>query len=341
VKQSKALAKEIQEKANEARPPYEISIEQIEIRFRSHWRKRLFPWFALFFIPFAQGRLRWLRFFISRGSVKALERMAADLVISAGASLVPLNLCAARENLAKSAVVMKPSFPFNLFRYDLALIPAHDRGFLPRGSLRIQRALTSFDPELLGRSKEALSRSIRDPMKIRLSVFLGGETRNFTPTISQVESFLQEIECASEKLKGDFLITTSRRTPEVINRFLRERLAAHPRCQLCVIAREDGRPEVVPGMIALADFLLVTEDSLSMISEALSSGKKVVVVKMRANGVSRKHNRFHEILKRDWGIPVVEISKISEALREGEIRDYREQILKERNRICERLEALL
>ena len=34
----------------------------------------------------------------------------------------------------------------------------------------------------------------------------------------------------------------------------------------------------MPGMMALADILIVTEESVSMISESLRSGKKVVVL---------------------------------------------------------------
>lgn len=341
VKQSEALVKEIIAKGNEKKPLFEISVEKMEVRFRNRWSRRFFPYFALFFIPWAQGRLGWLRFFLTRESLESLERTNPDIVISSGASLVPLNLCLCRENLAQSAVLMKPAFPFNLFRYDLAIIPAHDKGILPRGSFRIQGALSGIDPEILEVSGKLLARSIPHPERVRAGLFLGGQTRDFKLSLSDVETLLRELERISEKWDGDYLITTSRRTPGAVTQFLRSHLGSYPRCQLCVIATEDPRPEVVPGMMALAEFLIVTEDSLSMISEALSSGKRVVVVKMGNNGLPKKHYRFQENLSREWGIPVIEAKRLSEILGNGEFPSSRDGFEQERIRIREKVDTLL
>lgn len=342
VKQSAALVKEIIAKGNETKPPFEMPVEKIEVQFRSRWHRRVFPFFAFFWIPWVQGRLHGLRFFLTPESAAKLERTNPDLVVSAGAGLAPLNLFLGRENLAKSVVLMKPSFPFNLFRYDLALVPAHDRGILPRGGrIRMAGALSGLDPESLEISAKLLSASIRNPEKVRIGLFLGGETRNFKPSISEIESLLAQLERASGKLEGDYVVTTSRRTPESVNRFLRDQIGNYPRCQLCVIASEDPRPEVAPGMMALADFLIVTEDSLSMISEALSTGKKLVVVKWRRNGLPRKHYRFQESLQREWKVPVIETEKLFEVLGQGEILSPRGRFEEERARIQEKLETLL
>ncbi len=341
VKQSEALAWQIMEIGGSKNPPYEFLLDKIEVEFRSPWHKRLFSLCALFFIPWAQGRLAWLRFFFAPGCLRKLEETNPDLVISTGASLAPLNLCLQRENLAKSAVLMKPGFPYNLFRYDLAFIPHHDRGVLPRGSYRIHGAFSKAGSELFESSGRQLGESIRDPGKVKLGVFLGGETRNFKPTLLEIENLLREVEQASEKLGGDFLLTTSRRTPEPINQFLENQLQGHPRCQLCVIPAKDPRPEVVPGMMALADFLVVTEDSLSMISEALSSGKNVVVLKWAKDGLPPKHYRFQERLAKEWDVPVIEAGKLCETLLNGNGRTFGERLDKEQRKIREKLEALL
>ena len=213
VKQSEELVRQMMQIGDEKNPPYEFSVEKIEVRFRSPWHKKLFSLAAFFFLPWAQGRLGGFRFFFTPECAQALEKTNPDLVISTGASLVPLNLCLQRENLAKSAVLMKPAFPYNLFRYDLALVPYHDRGLMPRGSFRIHGALSGASSDLFETSKNRLGESIRDPRKVKLCVFLGGETRNFKPTLSEIEHLLREIDRASEKLGGDFLLTTSRRTP--------------------------------------------------------------------------------------------------------------------------------
>lgn len=340
VKQSETLVKEIVRKGNEKGPPYETPVEKIEVRFRSEFRRLLFPLFALFLIPWAQGRLRWLRFFLAPACWAKIETTNPDVIVSAGAALVPLNLLLSRENLAKSVVLMKPGFPFNLFHYDLAVIPAHDRGLLPAEHLRIQGVLSGIDLETLETSRRALAPSLRDAERVKLSLFLGGRTRGFRLSLAEVETLFEELERTSERLDGDYVVTTSRRTPESVNHFVENWMREHPRCQLAVIAARDSRPEVVPGMMALADWLLVTEDSLSMISEALSSGKRVVVVKMAGNGLPRKHDRFQESLRREWGVPVVEVRKLSGFLAKGETLSPREPFQEERMRLREALETL-
>lgn len=340
VKQSEALMKEVLEKGKRATPPYETRVEKIEVEFRPGWRKGLFSAFALLFLPFAQGRLSWLRFFLRPECAGQLERANSDLVISAGSRLVPLNLCLAQENRAKSFVIMKPSFPFNFFRYDLALIPAHDGGILPGGHLRMQGVFSGIDRQTLEASGKKLGSLLRAPDRVRLSLFVGGQTRDYQPSLDDIENLLFQLDRASKGLGGDYLITTSRRTPEAIGHFLRRESKRRPRCQLCVVAAEDKRPEIAPGMMALAEYLIVTEDSLSMISEALSSGKRVVVVKMGRDGLPAKHLRFQEILKTEWGVPVVEISKLAEVLEKSEIPPAARRFEAERKRVGEKVETL-
>lgn len=48
------------------------------------------------------------------------------------------------------------------------------------------------------------------------------------------------------------------------------------------------------GMLAWADALLVTEDSVSMLSEAVSTGKPVYIIKME--GGSERFQRFYDYL---------------------------------------------
>ena len=62
------------------------------------------------------------------------------------------------------------------------------------------------------------------------------------------------------------------------------------------MASEDSRPEVVPGMMQLAEILVITEDSISMISEAVASSKKVVVLGLATETLPAKHRRFLQVL---------------------------------------------
>ena len=49
-------------------------------------------------------------------------------------------------------------------------------------------------------------------------------------------------------------------------------------------------------MMGIADLLIVTEDSLAMISEAVGTGKRVIVLSLGEGELPEKHYRFHQLL---------------------------------------------
>lgn len=298
-KQARALAERfLAVKTQYGREGMEYPMETLTVRFRSPAARRLFPLFALFFIPFAQGRLRWLKPFFEPETLSALEKAQGDFVISAGSSLTPLNLCLSQENAAKSIVMMRPSFPFHFFRYQMALIPSHDRGSLPRETFRTVLTPSERHPGRYDAAAALVRARMPAPEKVRVAVFLGGPTRGYRLDLAGIEKLLSVLERTAPET-GDYMISTSRRTPGNICSMLRSRRGNAKSCQLTVIASEDAGPEVAPGMMALADIVVVTEDSISMISEAVTAARKVIVYCAGSGKLPDKHRRFHESLMRE------------------------------------------
>ena len=160
---------------------------------------------------------------------------------------------------------------------------------------------------------EKLTADLRDPSRVKLAVFLGGSAHGFQMQLSHIKKLFDSLKkiCG---VMGDCVVTTSRRTPEEISRFLKEQVSREPFCQAVIIANEDKRPEVVSGMMALADVLLVTEDSISMISEALASGKKVLVIRFDSGGFPAKHERFKEFLRKESAIQLAGLDDLEEKI---------------------------
>ena len=91
---------------------------------------------------------------------------------------------------------------------------------------------------------------------------------------------------------GSLIITPSRRTSPEALRVLKEALANVP------YFLWDGQGDnPYFGILGLADFLVVTCDSVNMVSEAASTGKPVYVVDLP--GGSEKFGRFHRALRED------------------------------------------
>ncbi len=314
----------------------EYPVETLQVKFKSGLHRFLFPWFALVFLPFAQGNLGALKLFFEKETAEKIAAASADFIISAGSSLTPLNLCVARDNRAKSIVILKPVFPFHLFKYDLALIPAHDQGLIPEKAMRILLAPARMDTDGMEASAAALAPSLRDPERIRWSVFWGGTTRKFRIGLEDTKKVFFILDKVAEKLDGDYAVTTSRRTSEEGEKFFKDEVSRAKACQLMVVAREDSRREVVPGMMALGQVLIVTEDSVSMISEAIRSGRKVIVLKLDSAALPSKHRRFHQVLSREAGVTLTDIAGLEAALMKQEagertaLADRENEILKKK-----------
>jgi KDO2-lipid IV(A) lauroyltransferase len=314
VKQSEAVADCFQNiKTQYGRPGMEYPVSKINVCFRSEWHRRVFYFFAFFFSPFVQGRLRLLKFFFAPETATAIEQSTADFIVSAGSSLVPLNLCLARDSRAKSIVLMSPGFPYNLRRYDLVIVPAHDRGMISPKALRTILTPSRSDLSSLQAAGERLAARLKAPSKIKFGVFLGGATRRFRMDQSKVESFFSVLSALARR-EGDYLVTTSRRTPFAVVQHLKNTLPRDPHCQLLVDAGEVNPPETVPGMMHFGNVLMVSEDSISMISEAVSSGKKVLVVCL-GTGLSKKHRRFIDLLAMKSAIVIAEPNNLESAIR--------------------------
>ncbi|MBU3758861.1 MAG: hypothetical protein FGM27_02905 [Candidatus Omnitrophica bacterium] len=295
VKQSQAVAQAFREvTAQYGRPGMEYPLEVVRADYKSEFHRILFHVAAVLLLPWIQGRLAGLRFFLTEESSRAVEKAQADFVISTGSSLVPLNLMLARENCAKSAVILKPPFPYGFFRYDLSVVPAHDSGWIPRESLRLLLTPSSpADAEAFGQSG-TWADEVSHPESVENAVFLGGPTRGYKMEASAVRALME----ALEKTGSGYLVTTSRRTPPDVERALKDEAASRPGCRKLVIASEDKRSGIAEGMMAMAGTLIVTEDSVSMISEAVRSGKRVIV--FAAGDSSRlpaKHRRFLALLE--------------------------------------------
>ena len=88
---------------------------------------------------------------------------------------------------------------------------------------------------------------------------------------------IDQIKEAALHYNADILLTTSRRTPAAIEQIITKELKNFERCSLCIIANQRNIPEAVGGILGLSDLVIVSGESISMVSEALSSGKRTIV----------------------------------------------------------------
>lgn len=270
------------------------AIDTLEVKFRNGFSRRALPFCAYFADRFScQGCLWCLKAFLEAGAYKNLAGVKPDIIISCGARLAAVNLVLARESLARSIAVMRPSI-LSVQRFDLAVIPEHDRPPKRKNVAITQGALNLIDEDYLKEQSGRLIRnstlSIGPDSPLRMGLLIGGDTKGFHLDRSLMSRVIKQIKSVCGKWNAHILVTTSRRTPKEIETLVKEEFGGYPRCNLLVIANEANVPEAVGGILALSSVVVTTPESISMISEAASSNGYAVTFKAR--GLSRRRREF-------------------------------------------------
>ena len=212
-----------------------------------------------------------------------------DLVISCGRHAVGPALWLKRRHGDKCFVVHVQHPRARVDRFDLVVAPTHDGLSGPNvisidGSLhgvtqaKIDAAAARFAPRF-----EAMPRPL-------IAVLIGGNNSVYTLDDRTVNHLIEGLNQIAESHGARLLVTMSRRTGAEAEAALRSGLST--------IAADiwDGTGEnPYHAYLGLADAIVVTCDSVNMISEACSTGKPVYIVPL-PGGEDSKFAEFHASL---------------------------------------------
>lgn len=213
-----------------------------------------------------------------------------DLWIAAGRATLPLSIRAKRWSGGKTFVVQiqDPRVPAHMF--DLVIPPKHDR-MSGDNILPITGSPHRVTPQRLTSEYQAFKDLIEPLPQPRVAVLVGGKSKAFDLSSERAAQIAHSIQIPLEQDGGSLLMTFSRRTPDAARALMTARLRHLPG----MIWNGEG-PNPYFAFLAGADYILVTEDSTNMATEAASTGKPVFVLKM--DGSSLKFRLFHEELER-------------------------------------------
>lgn len=176
--------------------------------------------------------------------------------------------------------------------FDLVVAMEHDK-VTGDNVIKTKSALHGITPKLLEDSASKFAKRFTLYSKPYVAVMLGGSTNKYTLGKAGMRSVIMALQQMLSALSGSALITTSRRTGEDNLRLL---LAAFPRSRESKIYVYDGIGEnPYLGMLALADHIVVTNDSVNMMSEAAATGKPLYILKLPGHQ-NTKPARFAERL---------------------------------------------
>ena len=161
---------------------------------------------------------------------------------------------------AKTVIMMKPNFPVNWFDY--AIIPQHDG---VKESMHVITTQGALNP--------IVNENRHQPNRILIA--LGGNSKRHQWNDEKVLSSIQRL--VENNVHATFILTTSRRTPDT---FLETFAQQNFYSKLQIFPVEHTPQGWVFEEMQKAEAVWVTEDSVSMIFEALTAGCKVGIIKI-------------------------------------------------------------
>ncbi len=323
----------------------DLRLRIAEARFASPWRRCVLTL-----------QSRWLRSPIAveaalsraltRETMAELRPLACDVVISCGASMGAVNLLVGRASRAKTVTVMRPSL-VSLRRFDRVIVPAHD-GVRPRPNVVVTQAnLTSLDAEELQRGAERLRASTlvrgstTNGHRPRIGLLLGGDTDDFHLGPELTRRVVDAVVSACETLDAECWVTTSRRTSPATEAVCTELLERQPRCRWLVIANRVNPEGAVEGLLGTCEIIVVSGESTSMVSEAVASGRRVIVfVPERLHDRQTKHERLLEMLQQRGHLQIVSAEALPQAIADAHRSTAPVPTLSDRARLQEALARL-
>lgn len=211
----------------------------------------------------------WLKEF----NIKAEE----VLLISAGSRAAPYTFCISKLLGSAGATLMIPKY-LGTAPFDFGIIPTHDAMEDRANELVTLGAPNRIKKEVLEKAKAIMLAKYPPHRDKCWTILIGGESGTFRIPPGWVKKNLDPIFAKAEAEGADIYLSTSRRTRKDTEQEIRKLYGKHPAMRVLWLASEQaGSP--VPGFLGLSDRAYCTEDSISMVSETLTAGRGVILLR--------------------------------------------------------------
>lgn len=222
-----------------------------------------------------------------------------DITIAAGRRTAPVNRFIKRNNsVCLTVQLMWPGAPTD--GLDLIAVPSHDaRPPSPGGGgpsvIVTEGAPNRVTSARLGEAaaqwRDRIARALPGHRGPRLALIVGGSTRQHRFTAMHAARLGRLADGLARRTGAALLVTTSRRTGAEAMNALRATIDA----PAMIHDWRDGGDNPYFGFLAMAEAVIVTGDSMSMCSEAATTGKPVFIF-ADADSTAVKHAALHRTL---------------------------------------------
>ena len=255
-----------------------------DIIIKPSWWLRHLPWL----VPFLPKPLlsSWLESIANR-----LSKGKPAIIITCGRRMAGTSIALNRLSKApkvgtRTIHIQDPRLPPHYF--DILIVPQHDPA---RGAnvLTSMASLNHLDMSKIADAANQLADKWRALPAPRVAVLLGGANRRYGISAMMAKDMARRLADFATKTGASLALIPSRRTPANLITQLTAALAPLP---YEVMDQAESNP--YPGILGLVDAVIVTSDSVNMISEATISGLPVLIAEWQSE--TGRIGAFHDAM---------------------------------------------
>ncbi|MEE8453765.1 MAG: ELM1/GtrOC1 family putative glycosyltransferase [Limibaculum sp.] len=234
------------------------------------WRRRLFGWTPRY------GRMGPSLAPLTDEARALIAPPWPDLVISVGWRSAPVARWIGRESGARLVSIGRPRAPLDGF--DLVLTTS--QYCLPEtlNVVRLDAPLTHLSTEILAGAAERWRDHLAYLPRPWIAVLIGGDATPLSLTTGAAAELGAKANALARQRGGSLLIATGPRTGRAATEAFLARVDVPSNRYLW----GSGGENPYPGYLALADEIVVTNDSISMVNEARLTGKPIHIFNLPA-----------------------------------------------------------
>lgn len=205
----------------------------------------------------------------------------------AGVSIALKRRAAALGKSIKTVHIQDPRLNPALF--DVLIVPQHDPARGPN-VIVTKAALNRLTKAVITKAATALPPHLQTISPPRVAVLLGGDNKRYKIAPEMAENMCMQLEGFATATGASLLLVPSRRCPPD----LLGRLQNSVKNSICLTDGPDTQ-NPYPGVLGIVEAVIVTADSVNMVSEAASTGLPVMIASWTTE--TGRIAAFHEVMR--------------------------------------------
>ena len=218
-----------------------------------------------------------------------------DLLITCGRRSVPLALAINKLSKGQTRIIHIQDPHVNPARFDIVVCPEHDK-LAGLNVVHTQAALHRVTNAKLAIGSRQLLPHIKHLPRPYHSILLGGSSNSFKMTAEAALELARQLRSIHEANGGSLLITPSRRTDEETIATIKNALTDIKN----IYFPDLNEYNPFMGLLGMADYIFVTDDSVSMMTEACFTGKPVYLLPLQGHKKSKPKSFANKLIDQGY-----------------------------------------